>query len=372
MDIKERQEITALLDRSRSILIITRGNPGFDEMGAALAWRDFLRAQGKDTVHVAATVANKNRYKFLPGSSEVRDVPAAADLFVIRLDVSTTKVSELSYDVKGDVMEIKVKPRDGGFTADDVSFAESSFGYDAVIVLGSPELAAIGPIFEQNRELFFNTPVINIDYRTKNIRYGQINAIYLAATSVSEITYEFVKDRMTKDIATCLLAGLIAATNRFQSPQVTPATLQLASSLIVAGAPREEIINRLFRTKDMDKLRVWGGVLSRLRQLDGKIVYSDLARTDAVTAAVDLQEMVDELVLESPEADIVVFFYEAGPVETRVYAYGRENYDLQEMLKSYAPSGGSRGVVFTIQKNKDETEHEVLAFIRERLRLIAR
>ena len=65
-------------------------------------------------------------------------------------------------------------------------------------------------------------------------------------------------------MATALLAGMIAATNSFQSPQVTPQTLELASQLIVRGADRQKVIESLYRTKDIDTLKNWGKVLSRL------------------------------------------------------------------------------------------------------------
>ncbi|MBI4090771.1 MAG: hypothetical protein HY422_01990 [Candidatus Komeilibacteria bacterium] len=311
MIITEQTDITNLLAASRRVLVVAKDNPGHDEVASALAWALWLTEQKKDRVDVYVHTPSKNRFKFLPGFSDIREQVQSADEFIIKINVAKTKAKELSYDVKGETLEVKIKPEGGNFSPRDVSFAESSFGYDVIITLGATELAALGSVFENNRELFFNTPIINIDRQSRNIRYGHINAIYLMATSIAEITYRIIEKQITPDIATCLLTGLIAATNSFQTPQVNPDTLHLASELIVAGAAREEIVNHLYRTKNMDKLKIWGRVLSRLQQVATLIVYSDLTHDDIEGKDVDLPGLVEDLILASPEAHIVLFFFEA-------------------------------------------------------------
>lgn len=370
MIIAEQTDISNLLAASRRVLVVAKDNPGHDEVASALAWASWLKNQKKDRVDVYVHSPSKNRFKFLPGFSDIRERVQSADEFIIHVNVAKTKAKELSYDLKGDTLEIKIKPEGGNFSQRDVSFAESSFGYDVIITLGATELASLGSVFENNRELFFNTPIINIDRQSRNVRYGHINVVYLTATSLAEITYRIIEKQITPEIATCLLTGLLAATNSFQTPQVTPDTLHLASELIVAGAAREEIVNHLYRTKDMVKLKIWGRVLSRLQQVDTYVVYSDLSHDDIGGNDVDLQGLVDDLILASPEAHVVLFFYEAKNNETRVYVYARENYDLPLLLQQYNPEGNRKQVVLTIQKNRTEAENELVAHLRSKLKLI--
>ena len=371
MVIPEKTEIQNLLGSSRRALITARDNPGFDEVGSALAWMLFLGKKNLERVDVLLSLQNPNRYKWLPGFDRVRDTIQAADEFVIRVNVAKTKARQLSYDLDGDTLEIRVVPEGGNFTPADVSFAASSFSYDVILTLGAPELNALGGLFEKNRDLFFNTPIINIDRTSRNVRYGQVNAVQLTATSLAEISYACM-DAMTPEIATNLLTGLIASTNSFQTPQVTPETLQLASELIVVGAKREEIIDRLYRTKDMDKMKVWGRVLSRLSKATDRIVYSDIAREDIEGKNIDLDTLVDELVMASPEADIVVFFYERALDETEVYVYARENYDVQTMLQQFSPIGTRKQVQFTVSRGRAVAESEVLDVLKSKIKLINR
>jgi len=369
MVIQEKSEIQKLLEGSRRVLIVTKDNPGFDEIGTALAWHEWLSRRNHEHVDVSFTAPNRNRFKFMPGFDAASEVIRSADEFVIRVNVAKTKARELSYDVKGDVLEIIVKPEGGNFSSRDVSFAETKFGYDVIMTIGAAELSSIGKLFEDNRELFYGTPIINIDTKIRNTRYGQLNVVYATATSLAEITYACI-DELTAATATNLLTGLIYATNSFQTPQVTPDTLKLAGDLIVAGAKRAEIVDHLFRTKDMDKLKVWGRVLSRLQQVEKKIVYSDLRSEDIEGKEIDLATLVDDLVLASPEADIVLFFFEKQDSATDVYVYGRENFDLPVLLQPFSPKGDRRHVLCALKTDRAEAERQVIAHLKDKLKLI--
>ncbi len=372
MLIQEKTDIQTIVGNSRRVLVLAKDNPGYDEGASALALFLWLKRQSKERVDLFIPESAMGRLRFLPDIAEARTQIQAADQFVIQISVAKTKAKELSYDVKDNILEIRIKPEGGNFTQKDVSFAESSFGYDLIITIGAAELASLGDVFEKNRELFFNTPIINIDRQTRNVRFGQINAVHLNSTSLSEMVYTLIGPDITPDIAQCLLTGLIAATNSFQTPQVTPETLKLASDMIVAGAKQQEIVTHLYRTKDLDKLKIWGRVLSRLQQVDKRIVYSDLRKEDVEGGNIDLAGLVDDLVLASPEADVVLFFFEQSAAETAVYAYARENYDLQILLQPFKPNGSRREVTCVFSGDRGVAEAAFLTQLKEQMKLIQR
>jgi bifunctional oligoribonuclease and PAP phosphatase NrnA len=372
MVIQEKTDIQTIVGTARRVLVLAKDNPGHDEGASALALFLWLKRQGKERVDIYFPESATHRFHALPGASDARNTIQAADQFIIQINVAKTKAKELSYDLKGSILEIKIKPEGGNFTQKDVSFAESLFGYDLIIVVGAAELGALGDVFEKNRELFFNTPIINIDRQTRNVRFGQVNAINLNSTSLAEMVYVLIGPEVTPDIAQCLLTGIIAATNSFQTPQVTPETLKLASDLIVAGAKQQEIVNHLYRTKDLAKLKVWGRVLSRLQQIDKRIVYSDLKKEDIEGGNIDLPGLVDDLVLASPEADVVLFFFEQSATETIVYGYARDNYDLQILLQPFKPTGNRKEVSCIFNGDRAAAETALLTHVNEQLRLIQR
>ena len=103
-----------------------------------------------------------------------------------------------------------------------------------------------------------------------------------------------------------------------------------------------------------------------------RIVYSDIAREDIEGKNIDLDTLVDELVMASPESDIVVFFYERALDETEVYVYARENYDVQTMLQQFSPIGTRKQVQFTVSRGRAVAESDVLDVLKSKIKLVNR
>ena len=74
---------------------------------------------------------------------------------------------------------------------------------------------------------------------------------------------DYSRDLVDEDIATCLLAGLIAKTKSFKTQNITPQSLAISSQLLAMGAKREEIVNKLYRSRSLNVLKLWGRVLAR-------------------------------------------------------------------------------------------------------------
>ncbi|HSD12180.1 MAG TPA: hypothetical protein VLC10_01360, partial [Patescibacteria group bacterium] len=93
-----------------------------------------------------------------------------------------------------------------------------------------------------------------------------------------------------------------------------PRTLDIASELVSAGAKREEIVQNLYRTRTISTLKLWGRALARLKFDPGiKMAWTLLVRQDFIHAGATeehLPDVIDELIMNSPEAEIVGLLYE--------------------------------------------------------------
>ena len=163
-----------------------------------------------------------------------------------------------------------------------MSFSAEKFPVDLIFVLGAKSLEDLGGLYEQNTDLFFETPKINIDNRAENEYFGQINLVDITVTSAAEILAELLQkyeeQLMDQDIATCLLLGIISSTRSFQHVQTTPKAFLKASELVALGARQQEIIKNIYKTKSLPLLKLWGRALARMKILeDEKIVYSILS-----------------------------------------------------------------------------------------------
>jgi phosphoesterase RecJ-like protein len=129
-------------------------------------------------------------------------------------------------------------------------------------------LEALGQFYEKYTDLFFEKPILNIDHKSGNEYFGEVNLVEPISSSCAEIIADFLNsffpNQIFAPIATCLLAGIIEETRSFQKTNTTPQTFNLASLLITQGAEKEKIVQFLYKTKPLKYLKLWGRLLSCL------------------------------------------------------------------------------------------------------------
>ncbi len=361
------EQLNKMLAEAEHILITGPADPSVDVTSAAAAWSFFLSAQKKKVDLVFA--GRLPRLGFLKNKIEINSQLEAFGKFKILVNLQQTKIKQLSYDVKDEILAIDLVPEGGFLNASDVKAFSEDYRYDLIIVLGAASLQDLGETFLQAPEFFHQKPIINIDRQVANENFGQLNIIESTATSVAEISYQFLQNFLDIDIATAILAGMIAATNSFQSPQVTPQTLDLASSLIVAGADRAKIIEVLYRTKNIEVLKVWGKVLSRITK-SGGVIFSYLEHDEAENLPDDFQELVKDLILSSPQSQVAIIFYQVDFSSTEVWLYSKNNINALDLTKHWHGTGHRQFAKFTLDKNIELSQEEIIANLQNKLTII--
>lgn len=155
-------------------------------------------------------------------------------------------------------------PRVDEFTADPAVFGET---YDVLAVFDSGDLRYAG-VADLVAGMPAKPAVLNFDHHATNERYGDMNLLDTGASSTAEVVYEFFRAvgvEIDRDIATCLLTGILTDTSSFSNPGTTQGSLEAASELLRSGAKIQEVANKLMRNKSIPALRLWGQVLSRLK-----------------------------------------------------------------------------------------------------------
>jgi phosphoesterase RecJ-like protein len=141
--------------------------------------------------------------------------------------------------------------------------------YDLLITLGVEQLTDLGQNFQNYTNIFYNTPKINIDNQPGNKHFGAINIVNINASSLCEVVSDLIQgfetDLLNEEIATSLLAGIIARTHSFQNAHINPQSFKVASLLVEKGARQQEIVKHLFKIRSLTQLKILGLVLSRLQ-----------------------------------------------------------------------------------------------------------
>jgi nanoRNase/pAp phosphatase (c-di-AMP/oligoRNAs hydrolase) len=372
------QQFSKLLKDSNHVLIVFNPHDTGDALASSLTLKNMLEKQAKQVDIAADGFVLPKNLKFLAGDKDVKPALAYLQKFTIKVDTTKAKIDTISYDIKDNWLSIYLTPQSGVITKNELRTAQSTFKYDVILTLNSPDLETLGNIFLNNTDLFYRTPVINIDYHANNEYYGQLNIVDITSTSCSEILYQIIKQTTDEEIdkknATQLLAGMIIATQGFKNSHVTPHTLSLASQLIKMGAEREMIIQNIYRTRSLSTLKLWGKALTHLKQ-DSTIglVWTMITREDFIHSEAhpeDLKGIIDELIMNSPEAKIALLLYEPeSSEENRQMIHGiihtEQHFAATDLVRPFMPSGDKQQASFTIQnKSLSEAEEDIIKFIK--------
>ncbi len=314
------QAATQAIEQHQRLLIVPHANVDPDGISSALACGEMFRSLGKD-VTVLCPDPLPEVLRFLPGFDHLQQEIAESQNFVITLHLDEgVEVDKLRYAVEDKKVNIIVVPKKGKINASQVAFQPGERPYDLIVAVDTADLALFGHIYAEHVDLFSEVPILNIDHHISNTQYGQIQLIDPTASSATEVLYSWFlqhpewKTRITPDMATLLLTGLITDTRSFQNPNTTPRSLEIASELLERGARQQEIIQQIYKTKPLSTLKIWGRALNRI-QMDpqARIVWSSVSKEDLQEMASSSKEthgILDELISTIPDADVYVLFTE--------------------------------------------------------------
>ncbi len=379
MAFTDTEQLKQLIAEKKQILITFRKDGKGDAIGSAVALSLFLTRLGKRVDVIVDDFHVPSAYHFLEETKKIKPTSGHLQKFILSVDITTTGIQELSYDVKDHELRVFITPKNGSITKDDIRTAQSDFKYDAIIVLDSPDLASLGPLYENNTDFFHRTTVVNIDHQTNNEHFGHINMIDLTVSTTAELLYRFLNEwhpeHSTPDIATALLTGMIAGTNSFKQGTIRPQTLAAASELVNLGADRGLVIKNLFQTKSIATFKLWGAALAHL-QFDETLglVWSTITRDDFIRSGAresELHSIIDELISSAPAAKRILLLHEhpdAG-VEHEIHGVLQVSagYDALQLLASFKPQGNKSTAHFVVKGNGtlQEVETKVIDDLRK-------
>ncbi|MBU1019323.1 MAG: bifunctional oligoribonuclease/PAP phosphatase NrnA [Patescibacteria group bacterium] len=376
--LETQEQIINLIEKSNSILLLPSAPPDGDSLGSSLALYLALKKLGKEAT-VICSEPIPDAFSFLPTIETISADFGGAEDFIVTLDCKNAEVDTIKYEVEQNKVNIIVTPKHGNFSEKDVSVNHGPSKYDLIITVDTGDLQQLGTVYEQNPEMFYSIPVINIDHHASNSEFGRINLVDMTASSTTEMLLPLLEKMEQKtgrqildpDIATLLLAGIITDTGSFQHANTTPRALAVSASLLDLGARQQEIIKYIYKTKSLSMLKLWGHVLSKIKYDEQNcIVWSTITLEDFQETGSKPDEtagIIDELLSNAPGAQIVMILKEkkqglvSGSLRTP-----NKGANANEIAKLFGGGGHQKAAGFRIyDMNFHEAEGYVLQKIRE-------
>ena len=237
------KKIVEKIKKSENILVALSKNPSVDDIAAAIALTLFLDGLQH---HVTAIYSGKTpeTLAFLRPDATFETNTDSLQDFIIALNKD--KADHLRYKIEGDFVKVFITPYKTTIDESDLTFSHGDYNVDFVIAIDVPSVGDLDGALAEHGRIMHDASAVDITTGAPG-RFGEIEWSNPTASSVSEMVTELIfalqggDKPLDGDVATALLTGIVAATERFSNPRTTPGTLTLASKLMLMGADQQLI-----------------------------------------------------------------------------------------------------------------------------------
>lgn len=245
---KVKQQIVEKIKSSTNILVTVSRDPSVDDLSAAIGLSTLLNKIGKHSTAIFSG-ALPPAISFLEPDKVFENTADSLRDFIIALDKE--KADHLRYKVDGDVVKIFITPYRTTITSDDLEFSQGDFNVELVLALGvdnqehlDTALSAHGNIMDEVTIATFTTGTQTSSLGVLDWHDDNASSLSEMVTSISE-ALKTDKPVLDKQIATALLTGIVAATDRFSNSHTTSKVMTMAAQLMAAGADQQLIASKL-------------------------------------------------------------------------------------------------------------------------------
>jgi nanoRNase/pAp phosphatase (c-di-AMP/oligoRNAs hydrolase) len=240
-----KSQLIQKLKTANNVLVTVSTNPTVDQLAACIGITLWLNKANK---HATAVFSGDipNALEFLQPEATLEKTTDSLRDFIIALDKS--KADKLRTKVEDRVVKIFITPYRTSLSTDDLEFSQGDFNVDAIVALGVTNQDDLDKAIVAHGHILHYATIATVNL-TPEGGLGSINWHDPSASSLSELGYELCKeidaDKLDPQIATALLTGVVAETNRFSNNKTTPQTMSIAAALMKAGANQQLVANKL-------------------------------------------------------------------------------------------------------------------------------
>ena len=324
LEIKFRQAYQKIL-AAHNILIVTHYNPDGDGLSAVCAMLNILKSLDKKYFAFTADEP-PDVFNFLPGLEKIK-------YFTERPLLSDGAI----------------------FTAD--FFRQ----FDLTIILDCGSLSRTS-LTEVIGAKSVNQYLIEIDHHPKVADYADLEIRDSGAAATVELIYRFLKVNqlnISKEIANCILTGLITDTANFLYPATSELTVSIASEMLVFGARLPHIMESVLRNKSLPAMQLWGKVLASLKINQRYNIAIAALTNEEVNGDANKEEMdgISGFLSNLYGVKAVLFLREEAPGLIRGnLRTAHANVDVSKIAELFGGGGHAKASGFTFHGRLEKTE----------------
>lgn len=255
-EIKAKQQVVEKIREAENILVTVSDSPSVDALSAALGLSLLLDGQKK---YATAIFSGETppAIAFLEPEKTFDDTTDSLRDFIIALNKE--KADHLRYKVEGDSVKIFITPYKTVISPDDLEYSQGDYNVELVIALGVDNQESLDEALDNHGKILHDAAIITITAGEQTSNLGGIDWHEGGASSLSEMVAglaEALKEDKKKSlldgpIATALLTGIVAETDRFSNEHTTSKAMTVAATLMAAGADQQLIATELQNAEEI-------------------------------------------------------------------------------------------------------------------------
>ncbi len=310
---KKFKELKKLIDNSNSILLTTHKNPDADGVSSMLVFSLYLKKINKS--HYLFTPDQASQFlNFLPNFKKIKtEIPEEKIDLVIAFDYADIKKLDLS-DLK-----------------------------------------------------YQHYKMVTLDHH-KNTYKGDLNIVDIKYSSTAEIVYDFFKEnhlKLTKNIATCIYAGIVQDTAGFSENNTTERVFKISSELLNLKIKNVLIYKKVMGLKSIAVTRLTGLALSRFTiDKKTKSAYSYLSQPEINDMNVGWEDL-DHIpcMLNYTDGLKFIFFLrdrEDDIIRVSFRSDSQKKYDVSKLAEHFGGGGHKFKSAANIKGGFEEVLNKIL------------
>lgn len=310
-------EILKEIKKAENTIILTHESPDGDAVGSALAMKLIIQELGKKSDVMIPEYSRM--FDFLPLTNEIKQ----------------------DSDVKK---------------------------YDLAISVDCGNLKRLA-----KREYFENAKkTIVIDHHGSNNMYGDLNYVNPVSPACCEILIsmaEYFGINITKEIGTCIMAGIITDTGGFRHAGITPETFEYTAELIRKGVEISDIYKRTMGTKTKANFELAKRVIERMEFLeDGKVAFSYINTQDELEVNAEPGDHEGLVNIGKDIENVLVSIFIRQKENEDVYKVSLRSEDginVSDICLLFGGGGHSRAAGALIQGTVQEVKEKLMKEIKK-------
>jgi len=316
------KKVISQIKKYNNFLIVSHINPEGDSLGSQLGFAFLLKAMGKKC-NIVNTQSPPDFYKFLPNINTIQ----------------TTIKKQVKYDI--------------------------------VCFLDCADESRIGEIAAK---IDLTKPKLNIDHHPSNTGFGDINVVLTQSSSAAEIVYKLFKEsgiKISKNIATCLYAGILTDTGSFSYSNVSAYTHQVAAELIETGLDINYIYRKAYEEVKLSTLRLLGSALSTLSiSNNGRVAWMQVTRVmfRKNKSCIEHEKEFISFPRSIKGVEVAVLFTEVTKNKTKVNFRSNTKANVNKIASHFGGGGHQKASGCLINEPIKVAKKKVLAEIKKHLK----